>query len=70
MEEKIKIIKELIDREYNSYSVNWTSERSCGNYDDCFDDGYESGCSNTLYQIGQILEMDLEYPDDDEDDSE
>lgn len=42
--------------------ATWTSERSRGNYDDCFYDGYECGRSWLAYEIGALLEMDLEEP--------
>lgn len=41
--------------------------RSDGNSFDCFNDGYESGTSWAAYNIGCILGMDLEEPDESED---
>lgn len=58
---EIDKIKEMINKRYKKYATGWTYERSQGNYCDCFDDGYESGYANALYEIGMILNMDLEY---------
>ncbi|VIF90864.1 Uncharacterised protein [Clostridioides difficile] len=63
MEEKINKIKELVEKNYDRYKYVWTAERSEGNDSDCFEDGYECGSSQLAYQIGCILEMDLEEPD-------
>lgn len=62
----INIKKELekwVKDNYKQYATGWTSERSAGNYDDCFDDGYESGTSWAAYEVGCILGMNLEEPD-------
>ena len=67
MEEKIKQLKELVKENYKAYAYYWTSERSEGNYDDCFSDGYECGLTTLAYEIGQILEMDLKKPEEPED---
>lgn len=56
-------LKEIIKEEYNSYACGWTAERSLGNYDDCFSDGYECGTSCLAYRIGTLLGMDLEEPE-------
>lgn len=53
-------IKEMINKNYKKYATGWSYERSQGNYYDCFDDGYESGYANALYEIGIMLGMDLE----------
>lgn len=63
MEEKINEIKELVLQNYSSAKCGWTAERSMGNFDDCFDDGVESGTAYFAYQIGYILEMNLEEPE-------
>jgi hypothetical protein len=57
-----KKLEEWVKDNYKQYSTGWTSERSAGNYD-CFNDGYESGTSWAAYQIGCILGMKLEEPD-------
>lgn len=55
-------LKKWVEENYNSRATGWTAERSCGNYDDCFEDGMESGTSWAAYEIGCILGMDLEEP--------
>ena len=62
-EQLIKKLKELVTENYSSSKCGWTSERSMGNYDDCFDEGYECGRSLLSYELGCILEMELEEPD-------
>lgn len=60
-------IKECIYKNYSPTKCGWTSERSEGNFNDCFNDGYEYGTSWAAYSISQILDMDLpepELPDD------
>lgn len=61
-----KKLEEWVKDHYKQYSTGWTSERSAGNYDDCFNDGYESGTSWAAYQIGCILGMELEESDEPE----
>ena len=64
MDNKIKEKLEAWVREnYKQYSTGWTYERSEGNYYDCFDDGYECGTSWAAYEIGCILGIELEEPD-------
>lgn len=55
-------LKEKIKEAYDPDFCDWTSERSRGNYDDCFYDGYECGRSWLAYEIAALLEMDLEEP--------
>ena len=62
MDNLIEKIKEIINSEYDSEACGYTSERSEGNDDDIFDDGYECGKSDLAYKIGKILEMELEEP--------
>ena len=66
MEETIKNLKEYVKGNYSPRKCGWTSQRSEGNYDDCFNDGFESGTSSAAYEIGCILNMDLEEPDEPE----
>lgn len=40
-----KELKKWVKDNYKQYATGWTSARSCGNYDDCFSDGCESGTS-------------------------
>lgn len=68
MSEQTKEIKELINRSYKKYAYNWTAERSMGNYDDCFDDGFTCGETQLAYEIGMILGMDLEEPEEPDED--
>ena len=67
MENNVK--KELenwVKENYKQYATGWTAERSASNCDDCFDDGYTSGQSWAAYEIGCILGMELEEPDEPE----
>jgi hypothetical protein len=63
MEEMINKIKEIINSRYSSRKCGWTSQRSEGNYDDCFDDGASYGESWLAHEIGCILGMELEEPE-------
>ena len=63
MEEMIKKLKEWVKENYNPCQCGWTSQRSEGNYDDCFEDGSASGTAYAAYEIGCILGMKLEEPD-------
>jgi hypothetical protein len=63
MEEKIKELEKWVKENYNRHTMNWTAERSMGNYDDCFDDGADSATSWAAYEVGHILGMELEEPD-------
>ena len=62
MDNLIEKIKEIKNSEYDSEACGYTSERSEGNDDDVFNDGYECGKSDLAYKIGKILEMELEEP--------
>ena len=62
-EEILKELKKWVKKNYKTYNFNWTDERSRGNDSDCFNDGYESGTSNSAYTVGCILGMELEEPD-------
>lgn len=66
MDNLIEKIKEIINSEYDSEACGYTSERSEGNYDDVFNDGYECGKSDLAYQIGKLLDMELEEPQEQE----
>lgn len=59
-------LKELVKRIYTPYQCGWTSQRSHGNFDDCFDDGYNSGQSWLAYEVGKIIGMELEEPEEPE----
>lgn len=63
MEDKIrKKLEEWVLKNYNQSATGWTSERSFGNCDDCFEDGYQCGESWAAYTIGMILGMELDAP--------
>lgn len=53
---------------YKQYSTGWTWTRSEGNYTDCFYDGVECGTSWAAYEVGCILGMELEEPDEPKED--
>jgi hypothetical protein len=63
MEDKIKRLEEWVNNHYNVTICGWTAERSEGNFDDVFCDGSQSGESWAAYEVGQILGMDLEEPE-------
>lgn len=63
IEEKIEKIKNIVSSGYQSHHCGWTEFRSEGNYSDVFSDGNDCGVSTVLYEIGCILEMELEEPE-------
>ena len=63
MEEQIEQLKEWVKRNYKQYNTGWTAQRSEGNCRDCFEDGVESATSLAAYEVGCILGMELEEPD-------
>lgn len=56
-------LKEWVTKNYDNHATAYTPERSAGNYYACFYDGQDSGTSWAAYEIGQILGMDLEEPE-------
>lgn len=52
----------MVIENYNHEATGYTSLRSFGNADDTFNDGMECGVSCAAYEVGKILEMDLEEP--------
>lgn len=62
MENVIEKIKELVNSNYDSEMCGATSEWSFGNSDDVFSDGESYGRSWLAYEIGCILNMELEEP--------
>jgi len=58
-------LKRWVLSNYNVNSAGYTSERSAGNSDDCFNDGYDCGFSWASYEVGMLLGMKLEKPEDD-----
>lgn len=61
--EIIKSIEKIVDSNYNSMDCGRTSEGSAGNSDDCFNDGECYGRSWLAYEIGCVLGMSLEDPE-------
>ena len=59
----IENLKTWVIKNYDSDTTGWTAERSAGNFDDCFNDGFECGTSWAAYEVGRILGMDLEEPE-------
>ena len=68
MDEKqmIEEIKKIIKNRYESYKCGWTEQRSEGNFTDVFSDGFGCGEAFTLYEIGSVLGMKLEEPEEQE----
>lgn len=64
--EIIEKLKDWVEENYKQYATGWTYERSDGNSADCFDDGFTSGISWAAYEVGCLLGMELEEPDDPE----
>ena len=60
------ILEKWVRNNYKQYTTGWTWERSEGNSFDCFDDGYQCGTSWAAYEVGQILGMELEEPNEEE----
>lgn len=68
-EQVMKKLENWVRENYKQYATGWTAQRSEGNCYDCFEDGMECGTSWCAYEIGSILGMELEEPDEpDEDD--
>lgn len=63
MEKQIEKIKELIKRRYSARHCGYTEQRSEGNFSDVFEDGTQCGESQILYEIGVLLGMELEEPE-------
>ena len=61
-------LKDWVKENYKQYSTGWTYERSAGNDADCFDDGMVCGVSLAAYEVGCILGMELEEPDEPDED--
>ena len=62
----IKELKKWVTDNYSTIKCGWTDERSEGNCSDCFSDGQECGTSWAAYEVGQILGMHLEEPNEQE----
>lgn len=50
-----KIIKRIKSLCYCSAALDWTAERSYGNFDDCFADGYEKGYAQAIIDVKEIF---------------
>lgn len=59
-------LEEWVKRNYNPDATGYTVERSMGNYDDVFNDGSDCGASWAAYEVGSILGMELEEPEEPE----
>jgi hypothetical protein len=66
MENKIKKVEKYIKNNYHAYRCGWTVSRSEGNYDDVFNDGMDCGKAWALYQIANILGIEVEEPEENE----
>lgn len=55
---KLNKLKNLIETRiyYNPNALDYTSERSYGNFDDVFSDGYNCGYANAIEEIKEIIE--------------
>lgn len=60
-----KKLEKWVKENYKQSATGYTYDE--GNFSDCFDDGfeygYESGISWAVYEIGCILGMELEKPE-------
>lgn len=61
--EVLEKVEKYIIKNYKPSACAFTSLNSEGNYDDVFNDGYYCGLSYTLYEIGTMLGIDLEEPE-------
>lgn len=60
---QVEQIKKFVKRNYCPKTCGYSTLRSFGNADDVFNDGYECGMSWTAYEIGKILGMELDEPE-------
>lgn len=65
--ELLEKLQQLVKDNYRSYKCGWSYQRSEGNYYDCFEDGQGNGESWLAYQVGCLIGMELEEPDEQED---
>lgn len=65
--ETLDKIKDYINEHYKAYRCSWTEFRSEGNGNDVFSDGCDNGEAWALYFIGNIIGMELEEPEESED---
>lgn len=56
-------LEKWVNDNYKQYATGWTCERSAGNSDDCFEDGFQCGTSWAAYAVGNILGMELDEPE-------
>ena len=52
-------LKEYIIKYYNPRALSYTAERSYGNYNDVFEDGYECGLATAIDDIVSILGLEV-----------
>lgn len=60
--ELIEKLMKIVEENYDSEMCGATSEWSMGNYDDVFSDGERCGASWLAYELGCLLNMELEEP--------
>ena len=65
--EILEEIKEYINKYYKAYCCGYTELRSEGNGNDVFSDGCSNGEAWALYSIGNIIGMELEEPEESDD---
>ena len=56
-------LEKWVKENYKPHTTGLTYERSEGNCFDCFEDGFTCATSWAAYEIGQILGMELEEPE-------
>ena len=65
-EEIRKKLEQWVKDNYKQYATGWSWTRSEGNCTDCFYDGQDYGTAWAAYEVGCILGMDLEDPEEGE----
>jgi hypothetical protein len=63
MKDKIEKVEEYIKNNYKARCCGYTMFRSEGNYDDVFNDRADYGEAWSLYDIAEILGMEVEEPE-------
>jgi hypothetical protein len=59
-------LKEMVLNRYNPEHCGYTEQESEGNSSDVFQDGFDCGESQLLYEIGVILGLELPEPEEQE----
>lgn len=63
-------LEKWVKDNYKQHTTGWTYERSDGNSFDVFDDGFQCATSWAAYEIGSILGMELDEPEEPDEDCE